>query len=263
MSAATPARLVPLDLIEPGATQARKRFAPEALRELAESIREIGIVQPVVLRSIGRHYELLAGERRWRAAQLAGLHEIPALVRDDLDEAEARVLGLVENLQRESLSPIETADGLRRLGELHGLTHEAIGTRIGKSRVYVTNFLRLLALAPSVQRMIDDELISIGHGKVLAGLPVAQQPQWAERVLRDGLTVRALEQRIGRESGGRDAARDTRPDDWQKLAAKLSDHLGYPAEFEPGRDGAGELRLRFHSLDELDGLLARIGYREG
>lgn len=260
MNSAT-VRQIPLDLIRPGSTQARRRFAPEALRELAESIAQSGVVQPIVLRSVGRDYELLAGERRWRAAQLAGLHEIPALIRNDLSDDEARVLGLIENLQRESLSPMETAEGLRQLGELHALTHEAIGLRIGKSRVYVTNFLRLLGLAPNVQRMIDDGLISIGHGKVLAGLKLEQQLRWAEAVVRDGLTVRALERRLASGASSSGSA-NTRPDEWQQLAGKLSDHLGYPAEFRPGTGGAGELRVRFHSLDELDGLLARIGYTE-
>lgn len=254
-------RQIPLDLIRPGSTQARRRFAPEALRELAESIAQSGVIQPIVLRSLGREYELLAGERRWRAAQLAGLHEIPALIRNDLSEDEARVLGLIENLQRESLSPMETAEGLRQLGEQHALTHEAIGQRIGKSRVYVTNFLRLLGLAPNVQRLLDDGLISIGHAKVLAGLRLEQQLRWAEIIVRERLTVRALERRLA--SGAGSAMPSARPDEWQQLAGKLSDHLGYPAEFRPGSGGAGELRVRFHSLDELDGLLARIGYREG
>ena len=253
---------IPLDLIRPGSTQARRRFAPEALRELAESIRVSGVVQPIVLRSVGRHYELLAGERRWRATQMAGLHEIPALIRNDLSDDEAQVLGLIENLQRESLSPMETADGLRRLGEAHGLTHEAIGGRIGKSRVYVTNFLRLLSLAAGVQRMIDDGLLSTGHGKVLAGLTHDQQQRWAEAVVRDGLSVRALERRLASGASSATSSRAARPDEWQQLASKLSDHLGYPTEFRPGTEGAGELRVRFHSLDELDGLLSRIGYSE-
>lgn len=258
-------RRIPLDLIRPGTTQARRRFAADALRELAESIRESGIIQPLVLRSLGRgprrEYELLAGERRWRAAQLAGLHEVPALIRDDLDEAEARVLGLIENLQRESLSPMETADGLRKLGEAHTLTHEAIGTRIGKSRAYVTNFLRLLALAPAVQTMLDEGSLSLGHAKVLAGLQTQSQLRWAEACVRERLSVRALERRLA--IGARVLAASTKPDDWQKLAGKLSDHLGYTAAFKPGSAGSGELRVKFHDLDELDGLLARIGYREG
>ncbi|WP_439641682.1 ParB/RepB/Spo0J family partition protein [Nevskia sp.] len=264
MASGDTVRQIPLDLIRPGSTQARRRFAADALRELSESIRESGIIQPLVLRSIGsgprREYELLAGERRWRAAQLAGLHEVPALIRDDLDEAEARVLGLIENLQRESLSPIETAEGLRKLGDAHALTHEAIGLRIGKSRAYVTNFLRLLALCPQVQTLLDDGAISLGHAKVLAGLAVSQQLRWADVCVRERLSVRALERRLA--GNGHLAAAPAKPDDWQKLAGRLSDHLGYPTVFKPGSGGAGELRVKFHDLDELDGLLARIGYRE-
>jgi ParB family chromosome partitioning protein len=252
---------VPVDLIRPGATQARRRFDPAALAELAESVRESGVVQPVVLRSIAGGYELLAGERRWRAAQLAGLHEIPALLRDDLSDAEAHILGLIENLQRESLSPIETAEGLRRLGQAFALRHEDIGVRIGKSRSYVTNHLRLLALVPGVQALVEQDALSLGHAKVLAGLPVDRQQGWADIVVREHLSVRALEQRLAMP-GGRRAQRELELDDWEKLAQKLSDLLGYPASFRPGSKGAGELRLRFHSLDELDGLLARIGYRE-
>jgi ParB family chromosome partitioning protein len=251
----------PVDLIRPGRTQARRRFDPQALCELAESIRVSGVVQPVVLRSLreARGYELLAGERRWRAAQQAGLHEIPAILRDDLSDAEATVLGLIENLQRESLSPIETAEGLRRLGEAFGLRHEDIGARIGKSRSYVTNHLRLLALAPSVQTLVDEAQLSLGHAKVLAGLPTAVQPRWAQTIVRERLSVRALERRLAT------SARRPRPaqaQDWARLARALSEQLGYPAHFKPAGKGAGELRLRFHSLEELDGLLARLGYRE-
>jgi ParB family chromosome partitioning protein len=250
---------IPVDLIRPGSTQARRRFDADALAELAESIRESGVIQPVVVRSAGRGYELLAGERRWRATQLAGLHEIPALLRDDLSDAEAHVLGLIENLQRESLSPIETAEGLRRLGEACTLRHEDIGVRIGKSRSYVTNHLRLLALAPAVQQLVDDGVLSLGHAKVLAGLPLERQLPWAEAIRRQKLSVRAFEQRLAARAAPR--ARHAQGD-WERLARSLSEQLGYPAEFRPGAGGRGELRLRFHSLDELDGLLERIGYRE-
>ncbi len=250
---------VPVDLIRPGRTQARRRFDAEALAELAESIRESGVVQPVVLRSDGRGYELLAGERRWRAAQQAGLHEIPALLRDDLSDTEAYILGLIENLQRESLSPIETAEGLRRLGETFTLRHEDIGRRIGKSRTYVTNHLRLLALAPAVQARVDEGGLSLGHAKVLAGLAVDKQQAWADLILRERLSVRAFEQRLAAK---RAPKKDRSGNDWERLAQKLSEHLGYPANFKPGAKGAGELRLRFHSLDELDGLLERMGYRD-
>lgn len=165
-------RAIAIELIRPGAHQARRRFNDEALNELARSIRESGVIQPVVVRSLGDRYELLAGERRWRAAQRAGLATLPALVRDDLSDEEAFVVGLIENLQRESLSPIDTALGLKRLAELHHLTHGALGQRIGKSRAYVTHFLRLLNLHAQVQDAVDAGLISMGHAKVLGGLPL-------------------------------------------------------------------------------------------
>lgn len=257
MSSANEVRRVPVDLIQPGASQARKRFEPERLAELAASIRESGIVQPLVLRRRGRGYELLAGERRWRAAQLAGLHEVPAVIRDDLDDDAAQVLGLIENLQRESLSPIETAEGLRRLGASFALTHEAIGTRIGKSRTYVTNFLRLLSLAPAVREQVDAGELSLGHAKILAGLPQTEQLGWASLCAREHLTVRALERRLAASVALPTTA--SPPDEWARLAQRLSEQLGYPAELRPSADDKGELRIRFHSLDELDGLLARIG----
>jgi ParB family chromosome partitioning protein len=257
MSGADEVRRIAVDLIQPGETQARKRFEPERLAELAASIRESGIVQPLVLRRRGRVYELLAGERRWRAAQLAGLHEVPAVIRDDLDDDAAQVLGLIENLQRESLSPIETAEGLRRLGEAFALTHEAIGGRIGKSRAYVTNFLRLLSLAPAVREQVDAGELSLGHAKILAGLAPAEQLGWASLCMREHLTVRALERRLA--AAITSPAGAPRPDEWSRLAQRLSEQLGYPAEFRTSAADQGELRIRFHSLDELDGLLARIG----
>ena len=173
--AAGQVREVPIDLIRPGSQQARRYFNPEALTELAESIRESGVVQPVVLRTRVWGFELLAGERRWRAAQQAGLHEIPAIVRDDLSDTEAFVIGLIENLQRESLTPMETASGLKRLGELFELTHEEIGERVGKSREYVSNYLRLLNLAPPVQALVNEGHLNPGHAKILAALAFDEQ----------------------------------------------------------------------------------------
>jgi ParB family chromosome partitioning protein len=249
---------IPIDLIRPGRLQARKRFDADALAELARSIADLGVVQPVVVRGDARGYELLAGERRWRAAQLARLHEIPAIVRNDLDEDEAEVLGLIENLQREALSPMETAEGLRALGERYGLTHQAIGERIGKSRAYVSNFLRLLALDGEVRNWIDDGQLSIGHAKVLAGMPAAAQREWAARAIRERWSVRTLERRAMAPAAAAMAQR--RSADVQRLERELADHLGYPVEVSAARDGSGELRVRFHSLEELDGLLARLGF---
>lgn len=261
--AASTIRQVPVDLIRPGSFQARRYFDPKALQELAGSIRESGVVSPVVLRSRPQGFELLAGERRWRAAQLAGLHEIPAIVRDDLSDDEALVVGLIENLQRESLTPMEAAAGLKQLGELFRLTHEQMGERIGKSREYVTNYLRLLNLVEPVQTLINEGHLSLGHAKVLAGLPVDQQNRWAAIAVDQSLTVRALERRVSASGRVQALPAKPKPSDWQALERRLSDQLGYPVMLSADKAGRGELRLRFHSLDELDGILARIGYEGG
>jgi ParB family chromosome partitioning protein len=253
-------RDVPIDLIRPGSQQARRHFDADALRELADSIRESGVIQPIVLRTRVWGYELLAGERRWRAAQQAGLQQIPAILRDDLSDTEAFVLGLIENLQRESLTPMETAAGLKRLGEVFALKHGEIGERIGKSREYVTNYLRLLNLAPEVAALVNEGHILLGHAKVLAGQPLHRQLGWADEIVRRKLTVRALEQRIAVE---RDRLVLLRPDkhaDWQRLERELADHLACPVSVSADKSGRGELRVTFHSLDELDGVLSRIGY---
>lgn len=257
------ARLIPVELIRPGPHQARKRFAPDALQELASSIVESGVVQPVVVRSRGDRYELLAGERRWRAAQLAGLERIPAVVRDDLDDEHAFVLGLIENLQRESLSPIETAQGLKRLAALHSLSHGALGQRIGKSREYVTHFLRLLALDPMVQQAVDEGQVSLGHAKVMAGLPLTVQRAWLARLLESGWSVRAFERQIQRLRDGVPALMmpqgSDKSADWLRLERRVADVLGTRVQIDATPDGRGELRVQFHSLEALDGVLARLG----
>lgn len=261
MSSAAPSiRRIPVDLIRPGTFQARRYFDPAALQELAGSIRESGVVSPVVVRSRGQGFELLAGERRWRATQLAGLHEIPAIVRDDLSDDEALVVGLIENLQRESLAPLETAAGLKQLGELFSLTHEQMGERIGKSREYVTNYLRLLNLAPPVQALVNEGHLSMGHARALAALPVDQQNHWAALAVDHKLSVRALERRLSPRGRQQRLPLKPKPSDWQALERRLSDLLGYPVSVAADNKGQGELKLKFHSLDELDGILARLGY---
>ena len=251
---------VPIDLIRPGSQQARRYFDPDALRELAESIRESGVVQPIVLRTQVWGYELLAGERRWRAAQQAGLHEIPAVIRDDLSDTEAFVVGLIENLQRESLTPMETAAGLKRLAEIFTLTHEQVGERVGKSREYVSNYLRLVNLAPPVQSLVNEGHILLGHAKILAGLPLDQQIRWADEVIRHKLTVRMLERKIAATRDSKIVFRPGKPSDWQVLEREISDLLGCTVSVSADKQGKGELKVKFHSLDELDGVLAKIGY---
>lgn len=258
---------LPVDLIRPGAHQARRRFSEAALSELAHSVSESGVVQPVVVRSRGEHsYELLAGERRWRAAQLAGIHDLPAIVRDDLTDAEAAVLGLIENLQRESLGPMETARGLDSLCREHGLTHDATAQRIGKSRAYVTNYLRLLRLTPEVQTHIDDGELSLGHAKVLAGIPENEQPALARHAIRRRLSVRGLEQawyraqaREQQQVAGDEAGSQV----MAELERALAEHLGNSVRihYDPDRR-RGEIRVAFHDLDEFDGLLRQWGFEQ-
>jgi ParB family chromosome partitioning protein len=259
-SATSAVREVPVDLIRPGSTQARRHFDRHALEELARSIRESGVIQPIVLRTRVWGYELLAGERRWRAAQLAGLHQIPALIRDDLSEDEAYVLGLIENLQRESLKPIEAAAGLKRLGEAYGMTHDQIGERIGKSREFVSNYLRLLHLEPEVASLVDEGHILLGHAKVLAGLKPPEQLRFADEVVRHKLTVRQLERRVAAARHPRPVFTPGKAGDWERLERELSDLIGCPVAISLEKNGNGELRVSFHSLDELDGVLARLGY---
>lgn len=250
---------IAIDLIRQGSVQARRKFDPERLRELAESIRRCGVLQPVVVRTVATGYfELLAGERRWRAAQLAGLHELPAVVRDELDDDEAMTLGLIENLQRESLSPMETAEGLQRLLGENQLTHEDLGQRIGKSRVYVTNFLRLLSLEPELKKFVDSGVLSIGHAKVLAGQSRNRQIALAKQVEQKRLSVRALEQRVGQDRSPARLIRKKKPADLDRLERILADRLGCPVELRAGTGGSGSLCIRFSSIDELDNLLAQL-----
>ncbi len=250
---------LPLDLIRPGRAQMRRIFNPEALDDLAESIRSAGLIQPVVVRGIGNgQYELLAGERRWRAAQRAGLHDIAAIIRDDVDDQEAVVLGLIENLQRESLTPMETAHGLRELSARLELTHAAAADRIGKSRVYVTNFLRLLNLCEAVQEQVNGGELSMGHARALAILPAREQARWAGETVRNQWSVRTLEARLRQRTAqplhrGNDA-------EWQRLARRMTELLGNKVELRGDPRGRGEMTIKFHSFEELDGILERLGY---
>src|SRR6266404_2977829 len=181
---------VPLERIRPCPLQPRKDFSPEALRELADSIREQGIVQPLIVRQRNGHLELIAGERRWRAAQLCGLAEVPVILRD-ADDRSVLELALIENLQRENLNPIEEAHGYAQLIAQFELTQEEVATKVGKSRAVVTNALRLLKLPTIIQTAIRDGRLSVGHAKVILGLPSEKQQQLAaQRVLKEGLNVR-------------------------------------------------------------------------
>jgi ParB family chromosome partitioning protein len=235
--------------------QPRKAFDEAKLQTLAESIRAQGLIQPILVRRDGEVYRLIAGERRWRAAQLAGLHEIPALVRD-VSEAEAFVLALVENLQREDLNPLEEADGYRRLIADFGLTQEQVGERVGRDRASVANALRLLQLPPEVKDLVASGALGMGHARTLLGIAHTQDlVSAAERVVREQLSVRATERLVrarrapaaSRKSGNPAAARAVVEDLQRRLGTKvrLAD-----------RGGKGTLEIDFFSYDDLERILA-------
>ena len=264
-SAATGDRLshLPIDRIQRGRYQPRRDFDPEALRELADSILAQGVIQPIVVRSIDRdRYEIVAGERRWRASQLAGLSEIPALVRD-VDEPTALAIALIENIQRADLNPIEEAGALERLLKEFQLTHQQIAEAVGKSRTTVTNLLRLLELNPDVRAFVEQSQLEMGHARALLGLKGAEQSQAARQVVAGGLSVRETERLVRRvQQAGEDATakpRKSEPDpNVRRLQDDLTDRLGARVEIQQGQRGGGKLVIAYNSLDELDGILAHI-----
>ncbi len=250
---------VPVEKIRRGPYQPRRQIRPEALEELAASIRAQGVVQPVVVRSIGEDYELVAGERRWRAAQLAGLTEIPAVVRDLPDQA-AAAIALIENIQREDLNPLEEAAALRRLIDEFGLTHQAVAEAVGRSRAAVSNLLRLLELAPAAARLLEDGVLEMGHGRALLGLPADRQAPAAQYVAQRGLSVRETERYVRgllepAPAGGAAAADDPHIAD---LERRLAEQLGARVQLRHGQGGKGRLVIHYSSLDELEGVLAHI-----
>lgn len=258
-------RHVPLTTIQPCAFQPRKDFAPEALAELAESIREQGIVQPLLVRARpGGGYELIAGERRWRAAQLAGLAEAPVWVRD-ADDRRTLELALIENLQRENLNAIEEARGYAQLIEQFELTQEEVSARVGKSRAAVANALRLLKLPPELQSQVRDGRLTVGHAKVLLGLDSRDaQLRIAGRVTRDGLSVRETEQLVaaaGRppaSGAGAGAAKPARDAHVQDLENRIRERFGTRVHVRY-RQGRGAVEIQFHSDDELGRVLEVLG----
>jgi len=252
-------RELALDALTPGRFQPRVQMDAAALEELAESIRSQGVIQPIIVRPIddGR-YEILAGERRWRAAGLAGLERVPVVVRDVPDRA-ALAMALIENIQREDLNPLEQAAGLKRLVDEFGLTHDEAARAIGSSRSQATNRLRLLALAPSVQELVRSGRIDMGHARALLALDGARQVEVANRVANLGLSVRQTEQLVRAALSTQRSARQPRRNrDLESLEEELSDRLGTTVSIRPGRKGAGQLILRYGSLEHLDTLLERL-----
>jgi ParB family chromosome partitioning protein len=248
--------------LRPGKYQPRTRMDEASLAQLADSIRARGVIQPIVARPVGEgQYEILAGERRWRAARMAGLERVPAVVREVPDEA-ALGIGLIENIQREDLNPIEEANGLKRLIEEFKLTHDEVAQAIGRSRAGVTNLLRLLELAASVQSMVQDGRIDMGHARALLALSKSRQVELAERVAQQGLSVRETERLVQEASAGprpaRAAAAHKLDADSRRLQEELAESLGAAVKLKPRRGGKGSVVIDYSSLDELQGIVAKL-----
>ncbi|QJD59865.1 ParB/RepB/Spo0J family partition protein [Pseudomonas sp. gcc21] len=250
---------IPIDLIQRGKYQPRRDMDPQALEELANSIRVQGVMQPIVVRPIpGDRYEIIAGERRWRATQLAGLDAIPAVIRDVPDEA-AIAMALIENIQREDLNPIEEAIALQRLQQEFELTQQQVADAVGKSRVTITNLLRLMSLADDVKLLLERGDIEMGHARALLGLPPEQQTQAARQVVAKGLTVRQAEALVRQLLNPRRDASSTRQNpDIERLQQDLAERIGASVSIQHGAKGKGKLVISYSSLDELDGVLMHI-----
>jgi len=250
---------LPIDSLQPGKYQPRTRMDPGSLDELAASIRAQGLMQPILVRPVGTdRYEIIAGERRWRASRLAELEYVPCLVREIPDEA-ALAMSLIENIQREDLNPLEEAAGIQRLVDEFGMTHQQAADAVGRSRSAATNLLRLLNLAGQVQELLMAGDIDMGHARALLPLDEASQIQVANQVAAKGLSVRETEHLVYRMLNPRSQKNPAEPDrDLLRLQEELSDRLGATVKIRANRKGAGELTIRFGDLDQLDGLLSRL-----
>ncbi len=254
-------RQLPIEQLQRGKYQPRTKMDQPALEELAETIRAQGVIQPLLVREIGRErYEIIAGERRWRGAQLAGLARVPAVVREVSDQS-AMAVALIENIQREDLNAIEEAAGFQRLLDDFGLTHQEIAEVVGRSRAAVSNLLRLLALHPAVKKLLEAGNIEMGHARALLALPAQRQPGAANKVAAGGMTVRQTELLVKRllagDEGGGIGGGDSKNPDVLRLEEELSTRIGARV-FIQHRAKKGKVVIHYHSLEELDGILARI-----
>ncbi|MFO1418244.1 MAG: ParB/RepB/Spo0J family partition protein [Methylotetracoccus sp.] len=250
---------IPVESLTPSPFQPRKDFDPARLQELADSISAQGVVQPIVARATASFgYEIIAGERRWRAAQLAGLREIPVIVRGVPDQA-AMAIALIENIQREDLNPLEEAEALKRLAEEFALTHQQIADAVGKSRATVTNLLRLNELHPDAKTLLREGDIEMGHARAILGLPLGSQADVARRVAARQLNVRATETLIRRlQSGVPEPRPQVKDPDVASLSNRLAETFGAHVEIKHTRKGAGKLIINYANLDHLQGILDRL-----
>ena len=248
-----------IDALQPGRYQPRTRMDPGSLEELAASIRAQGLMQPILVRPLVEGaYEIIAGERRWRAARIAGLVEVPCLVRQIPDDA-ALAMSLIENIQREDLNPLEEAGGIQRLIDEFGMTHQQAADAVGRSRPAATNLLRLLNLASPVQELLMAGDIDMGHARALLPLDAANQIQVANQIAARQLSVRESEQLVSRMIKPPPPRPDSKPDrDLLRLQEEIADAIGATVKIKANRKGVGEVTIRFASLDQLDGLLGRL-----
>jgi ParB family chromosome partitioning protein len=254
-------RELDIDQIKRGKYQPRQHFDQQALQELADSISAQGVIQPIVVRPDGNHYELIAGERRWRAAQLVGLQKIPVVIRD-LDSKSAAAIALIENIQREDLNPLEESQALMRLIEEFSLTHQQVADSVGRSRAAVSNLLRLLDLAGPVKSQVNRGLLDMGHARALLALSEQDQIEVAAIVVNRGLSVRETEALVKKTLSSQDHkpldAVQVKDPDIVRLEAKISEKLGAGVQVKSRKKGAGDLIISFHSNDELEGILSHF-----
>jgi ParB family transcriptional regulator, chromosome partitioning protein len=252
-------RMLQVTQMQPGKYQPRTHMDQESLVSLAESIKAQGIMQPILVREVGDDkFEIIAGERRWRAAQIAGLQEVPVLVREIPDEA-ALAMGLIENIQRENLNPIEEANGIKRLIDEFEMTHETAAQAVGRSRSAVTNLLRLQNLHEKVQEMVMQNRLDMGHARALLGLDSAKQITAAEQIVQKSMSVREAEQLVKRLASNAPApVAKTKDQDVMRLQEELAQVLGADVQIESSSKGAGTLKIRFVNLDQLDVIISKL-----
>ncbi len=251
-------RMLGLDQIRRGAYQPRRLFDPELLQELAESLKSEGMIQPIIVRPFADAFELVAGERRWRAAQLAGMSEIPAIIREMEDRSVAAV-SLIENIQRKDLNPLEEAAAFARLCDEFGMTHQQVASSVGRSRVAVTNLMRLLDLHDEVKVMVDKGQLETGHARAIVALSKEEQLPLAERVVKLGMTSRAVENIVRDIKAGKEpnlpSDNAMSDPDIERLSQQLGEKLGSPVKIKHKRTGAGKLEISYSSVAELEGIL--------
>lgn len=251
---------LPIEIIRQSPHQPRQIMEPEALQALSESIRQQGVVQPIVVRKMNNEYELIAGERRWRAAQQAGLQEIPAVIKS-VNDQEAAAIALIENLQREDLNPLEEAQAFANLVDNFQLTHQEVGEVVGRSRAAVSNSLRLLALPELVKELLNQNKIEMGHARALLALNERQQVTCAQMIVNKQLSVRAAEalvKQIQRKGAKPKRTVSHHDPDVTRLEQTLSDQLGANVSIQHSQNGSGRMQIRYANLDEFEGIVEKV-----